>query len=134
MFFLLPFHSVFSESFSEHRCYAWAENNGCHQGSTSWHRAQRTDVHCSRVWRPLGYPGTQYFVRYNVMLCMSKMEPRHIWLTSDVSQNRPKLNIWKNCYQWILKSPNLVTLCDAGLADHVHCMLEFYGSKPWTIL
>ena len=33
------------------------KKNGCHQGLTSRPRAQRTDVHCSQVWRPLGYPG-----------------------------------------------------------------------------
>ena len=36
------------------------KKNSRHQGSTSQPMAQHTEVHCSRVWRPLGYPGAQH--------------------------------------------------------------------------
>ena len=40
------------------------KKNSRHQGSTSRPRAQHTDIYCSRVWRPLGYPGAP--INYNI--------------------------------------------------------------------
>ena len=42
------------------------KKNGRHQGSTSRPRAQRTDVHYSRVWRPLGYPGAPTYFKFTI--------------------------------------------------------------------
>ena len=103
MFFLLPFHSVFSESFSERRCYAWAkkEYSPPNQGSTSRPRAQRIDVHCSQVWRPLSYPGAPQKVEYNkqrlAMTHLKKSSPTkyETFLCSDF-----KLKTLLNVQSW----------------------------------
>ena len=47
--FCFLFYSVFSESFQSIDVMLEPKKNGRHQGLTSRPRAQRTDVHCSRV-------------------------------------------------------------------------------------
>ena len=54
------------------------KKNGPHQGSTSRPRAQRTDVHCSRVWRPLGYPCAPIMKKHRWCDRESNREPREM--------------------------------------------------------
>ena len=55
--FCFLFHSIFLKVFPSVDFMLEPKKNGRHQRSTSRPRAQRSDVNCSQVWRPLGYPG-----------------------------------------------------------------------------